>query len=222
MARVILVYGQPASGKTYALRNLDPESTCIIDADTKNALPWRGWKKFFGQDKKNFYPLDDIPTIINWIDKIGNPDKQSKIRTLVIDGLNTAMNFGKYFNADRSYQGWADLGKSILQIVRHAKAARDNLDVIINAHVEVADPNNPNAIDRIKTPGKMVSDVGIESLLLYVFYAKKVDGKYFFETQGNRSSARSPEGCFPEQIPNDIKAIIDTINAYENGDNEND
>ena len=106
MARVILVYGQPASGKTYALRNLDPESTCIIDADTKNALPWRGWKKFFGQDKKNFYPLDDIPTIINWIDKIGNPNKQSKIRTLVIDGLNTAMNFGKYFNADRSF--WAN------------------------------------------------------------------------------------------------------------------
>ncbi|MBR2519061.1 MAG: hypothetical protein IKE46_04660, partial [Selenomonadaceae bacterium] len=33
MARVILVYGQPASGKTFALRNLDPETTCIIDAD---------------------------------------------------------------------------------------------------------------------------------------------------------------------------------------------
>lgn len=218
MARVILVYGQPASGKTFALRNLDPETTCIIDADTKHALPWRGWKKFFNNTKKNFYPIDDIPTIIKWIDIIGNPEKQSKIRTLVIDGLNTAMNFGKYFNPDRSYQGWAELGKSILEIVRHAKNVRDNLDVIINAHVEVADPNNPNAVDRIKTPGKMVSDVGIESLLLYVFYAKTVDGKYFFETQPNRSSARTPEGCFDFQIPNDMKFIIDTINAYEQGE----
>ncbi|MBR2519706.1 MAG: AAA family ATPase [Selenomonadaceae bacterium] len=218
MARVILVYGQPASGKTFALRNLDAETTCIIDADAKHALPWRGWKKFYGSDKKNFFAIDDIATIIKWIDIIGNPDKQSKIRTLVIDGLNTAMNFGKYFNPDRSYQGWAELGKSILEIVRHAKNVRDNLDVIINAHVEVADPNNPNAVDRIKTPGKMVSDVGIESLLLYVFYAKTVDGKYFFETQPNRSSARTPEGCFEPQIPNDMKFILDTINAYEQGE----
>lgn len=218
MARVILVYGQPASGKTFALRNLDPETTCIIDADTKHALPWRGWKKFYGREQKNFYAIDELPTIIKWIDIIGNPDKQSKIRTLVIDGLNTAMNFGKYFNPDRSYQGWAELGKSILEIVRHAKNVRDNLDVIINAHVEVADPNNPNAVDRIKTPGKMVSDVGIESLLLYVFYAKTVDGKYFFETQPNRSSARTPEGCFEPQIPNDMKFIIDTINTYEQGE----
>ncbi|MBQ3435074.1 MAG: ATP-binding protein, partial [Selenomonadaceae bacterium] len=73
-------------------------------------------------------------------------------------------------------------------------------------------------IDRVKTPGKMVSDVNVESLLLYVFYAKNDDGKYYFETQGNRSSARSPEGCFPPTVPNDIKAIIDAIDAYDKGE----
>lgn len=218
MARVILVYGQPASGKTYSLRNLDPASTIIIDADTKGALPWRGWKKNFSVANKNFYAIDDIPTITDWIQKIGDPSKNSKCRTLVIDGLNSAMSFGKYFNPDRSFQGWAELGKSILSLVRAAKRARDDMDIIITAHVEVADPNAPTSIDHIKTPGKMVSDVNIESLLLYVFYAKVVDGDYFFETQGNRSSARSPEGCFPPTVPNDIKAVIDTINIYDQGE----
>lgn len=220
MARMILVIGQPAAGKTFSLRNLDPDTTVIIDADTKGALPWRGWKQSFNKERKNFYSFNSIPKIIEWIDKIGAEDTTAKhVKTLVIDGLNTAMSFAKYFSTDRSYQGWFSLGQSILNIFRHAQAARDDLDIIINAHVTVADPNSPAAIDRIKTPGKMVEDVGVESLLLYVFYAKAVDGDYFFETQGNRSSARSPEGCFPPTVPNDIKAVIDTINRYDKGEN---
>ena len=219
MARVILVYGQPASGKTFALRNLDPETTCIIDADKKGALPWRGWKKFYGEDKKNFYPIRDLQTIIKWIDIIGNPEKQTKIRTLVIDGLSTAMGFAKAFLSDKSYHGWEELGKTILSVVDHAKDARKDLDVILIAHVTVADPNAPTDIDRIKTPGKMAdSTAHMESLVINAFYAKCVDGKYFFETQGNRSSARSPEGCFDFQIPNDMKFIIDTLNTYDQGD----
>ena len=218
MARVIMVIGQPAAGKTFALRNLDPTTTVIIDADTKGALPWRGWKKQYNDERKNFYAIDDLNDIIRWIDIIGNPDKQSRIKTLVIDGLNSAMSFASYFNPDQSFQGWRTLGQTILNIFRHAKSARKNLDIIINAHVAIADPNSATDIDHIKTPGKMVDKIGAESLLLYVFYAKCVDGEYFFETQGNRSSARSPEGCFPPTVPNDIKAVIDTINAYDEGE----
>lgn len=218
MARVILVYGQPAAGKSYSLRNLDPNSTVIIDADTKGALPWRGWKKNFSVTNKNFYKLDDINKITSWVAKIGDPNKESKIRTLVIDGLNSAMSFAQHFNPDRSFQGWADLGRSILTLIRTAKNARDDLDIIITAHVEPADPNSPTSIDHIKTPGKMIDKIGLESLLLYVFYAKCDDGNYFFETQGNHSSARSPEGCFPPTVPNDIKAVIDTINIYDQGE----
>ena len=121
MARVILVYGQPASGKTYALRNLDPSSTVIIDADTKGALPWRGWKKNYSSANKNFYKLDDLGKIVNWIEKIGDPSKESKIRTLVIDGLNSAMSFAQYFNPDPSFNGWRVLGQTILTLIRTAK-----------------------------------------------------------------------------------------------------
>lgn len=218
MARPILIYGHPAAGKSYAFKTLNPDTTVILDVDNKGALPWRGWKQHFGTDKKNFYGIDDLTTIISWIDKIGNPNKESKIRTLVIDGFNSVMSYGKYFNPDRSFQGWNDLGQKILNVVRHAKAARSDLDIIIIAHVEIADPNASNSIDRIKTPGKMVADVGLESQVLNAFYAKVDDGKYFFETQGNYSSARSPEGCFPPTVPNDIKAIIDAINIYDQGE----
>lgn len=54
---------------------------------------------------------------------------------------------------------------------------------------------------------------------LYVFYAKiDKDGNHFFETVPLNSTARTPEDCFPPTIPNDFKLIIDTINAYENGE----
>lgn len=220
MARLILVYGQKATGKTYALRNLDPNFTVIIDGDTKNALPWRGWKKYWGKDKKNFYPIDDIPTITDWVEKFGDINSTRKdVKTLVIDGFNSVMSYAKYFNTERSFQGWANLGQSILNLIRCAKKTRDDLNIIIIMHVETADPNSPTSQDHIKTPGKMVGEVGLESLALYVLYAKCVDGEYFFETQNNNSSARSPEGCFPPQIPNDMQAVIDAIDAYDKGDN---
>ena len=47
MARPILVYGHPASGKSFALKTLNPDNTIILDVDCKGALPWRGFKKVY-------------------------------------------------------------------------------------------------------------------------------------------------------------------------------
>jgi hypothetical protein len=46
-----------------------------------------------------------------------------------------------------------------------------------------------------------------------------VDGQYLFETQANFSTAKSPMGLFSEKtIPNDITAVIQAIEEYENGE----
>lgn len=218
MSRVILIYGQPASGKSYSLRNLDPQTTVIVDADSKGALPWRGWKKGFSIDNKNFASVDDLVKINATIKKIGRDEEYRHIKTLVIDGFNTAMTMAEVFNSDKSFAKWTELAQNVLLIAQIAKKQRSDLTIVFTAHVEVADPNTAGAIDKIKTPGKQIERINFESLFLYVFYAKSVDGKYIFETQPNRSSARTPEGLFPREIPNDLAYIINQIELYEEGE----
>lgn len=218
MSRVILVYGQPAAGKSYSLRNLDPKTTFILDADTKGALPWRGWKKNYSSN--NFRPVDDLDKILTAIKTVGAKDNNyAHIKTLVIDGLNTAMVMAEVFSADKSYNKWTELGQKILRIIQVAKRQRADLTIVITAHVDNADPTVDNAIDKVKTPGKMIDKIAMESLLLYVLYAKAIEGEYFFETQPNHSSARSPEGCFETKIPNDMQLVINKIESYESGEN---
>lgn len=219
MSRLIIIYGQPAAGKTYSLRNLDPASTVIFDCDTKHSLPWRGWKKNFNVNNTNFYSTDDLDWIVASIKRIGMADtKSSHIKTVVIDGFNTILTEMDVLNPDKSFNKWDQIATNVFQFIQTLKKQREDLTLILNAHVETSDPNIRNGVDKIKTPGKKLEKIGIESLVNYVFYAKAVDGEYFFETGPIQSSARSPEGCFPPKIPNDLAAAIAQIEKYEMGE----
>lgn len=44
MSRLICVMGESGSGKTTAMRNLDPKSTYYIDCDGKG-LAWKDWQE---------------------------------------------------------------------------------------------------------------------------------------------------------------------------------
>ena len=57
MARVIGVMGESGSGKTTSMRNLPPEQTFYIDCD-KKGLNWKGWRKQYNSDKKNYWSSD--------------------------------------------------------------------------------------------------------------------------------------------------------------------
>lgn len=224
MARPILVYGHPASGKSFAFKTLDPAKSIIFDVDNKGALPWRGFKKDYNAERKNFLSVPTLDKIFNSIKKIDADDAYKHISVIGIDGFNNALLreqafYDDWHNPKNPYEKYAELAKKTLRIVNLAQSMRDDLTVIFTAHVDCADSFNPNDVDHMATPGKQLSDkMKIEGNFLYVFYAKvDQDGNHFFETLPNNSTARSPEGCFPPTIPNDFQLVIDTINKYENG-----
>ena len=224
MARPILVYGHPASGKTFAFKTLDPDKTIIFDVDQKGALPWRGSKKMYSAAKKNFFSIPTLDVIYNSIKKISTDDNYKHITVIGIDGFNNAMIreqtfYDEWNNTKNNFEKYQELPKKVLRIINLAQNMRDDLTIIFTAHVKCADPYSPTDVDQLLTPGKQLRDsMKIEGNFLYVFYAKvDKDGNHFFETVPINSTARSSEGCFPPTIPNDFKYIIDTINAYENG-----
>ena len=228
MARLILIYGQPASGKSYSLRNLDAASTVIIDADKKGALPFRGSRKAYSKDKKNYFQMNTLDTIIATVRNIGSKPENDYIKNVVIDGLNNAMidekvNYGKRNNTRNGFEKFEAIRDKVYNLINSAQDLRDDLTVIFTAHVATADPYVDTDVDKIFTPGKALEkEIKVESKFLYVFYAK-VDVEenqrvFYFETVPNKSTARAPEGCFNDRIPNDVAAAIEIIKAYEEGE----
>ena len=49
---LIYIIGEPGSGKTTSIRNLDPETTVILSPNAK-PLPFRGANKMYNKEKKN-------------------------------------------------------------------------------------------------------------------------------------------------------------------------
>ena len=224
MARPILVYGQPASGKSFAFKSLNPDTTIILDVDCKGALPCRGFKKAYNAERKNFFSVDTLDKIFNSIKKISSDDNYKHISVIAVDGLNNALAneqafYDEWHNPKNPYEKFSELAKKTKRIIKLAQNMRDDLTVIFTAHVECADSYAPGDVDHLLTPGKQLKEkFRIEGSFLYVFYAKiDKDGNHFFETLPNNSTARTPEGCFPPTIPNDFQFILDTIVTYENG-----
>ena len=88
MANVICIAGESGSGKTTSLRNLNPLETYIIDAD-KKGLSWRGWKKQYSLEQKNYYAKDEPKSVLETINDIN--ERRQEIKTLVIDTIGSIM-----------------------------------------------------------------------------------------------------------------------------------
>lgn len=88
MAKIIGIMGESGSGKTTSMRNLDPKSTFYIDCD-KKGLSWKGWKKQYSTELKN-YVHTDLQTDVIGILKVIN-EGRPHIKTVVVDTLNGIM-----------------------------------------------------------------------------------------------------------------------------------
>ena len=215
MSRVICVAGESGSGKTTSLRNLDPKTTYIIDADRKG-LSWKGWKAQYNKENKNYIQTSDIPTITKLLDGINT--KATHIKVAVIDTINTIMIDDEMARMkEKGYDKWQDLATSVWDLVSNAHLYRDDLTVVFMAHTQTERDDSGFYFTRIKTSGKKLDKIVLESKFTTVLIAKCVDGKYIFETQSKNSTAKSPMGLFDTfEIENDMKIIIEKMEEYEN------
>jgi len=92
---------------------------------------------------------------------------------------------------------------------------RDDLTVVFVAHTQTDRDDNGYLFTRIKTSGRKLDKITLESKFTTVLIAKCVDGNYVFETQANNSTAKSPMGLFEtREIPNDIAEVIKALNEF--------
>ena len=214
MSRALLVYGDSGSGKTTSLRTLNPERTFIVDADRKG-LSWKGWKKQYNGEKKNYVQTSKVATIESIYQKMQG-EWADKFDTLVIDGLSTIMVDDEMARAkERGFDKFVDLAQCVWNVVSDAHLLRDDLTVVFIAHSITEHDESGYMWTHVKTGGRKLDKIVLESKFTTVLWAKCLDGQYVFETAADHSTAKAPMGCFEKTIPNDMQMVIEGLKKYE-------
>lgn len=213
MSKVICIAGESGSGKTTSMEKLNPDETYYIDAD-KKGLSWKGWKQQYNAEKKNYFATDfpnDVEKIIKGIN-----GKRPEIKFIVIDTLNGIMIGDEMRRSkEKGYDKWMDLATSVWNIVDSAYTFRDDLTIIFICHTQTERTDDGYQFTRIKTSGKKLDKISLESKFTTVLLAKAIDGKYVFETRANKSTAKTPKGAFEtDTIPNDITIVLEALKDY--------
>lgn len=214
MARVIGVIGESGSGKTTSCRNLDPATTYYIDCD-KKGLSWKGWREQYNLQNKNYYATN-VPTLVLEILKKVNEDPDRRIKTVVIDTINGVMVAEEMRNAKvQGYGKWTDLAQYVWEIFEYALSMKDDITVIILAHSITDTDDNGIVFTHIRTNGRKLEKIVLESKLTTVLLADCKDGEYIFHTKPDRSTVKTPIGAFAQdEIPNDIVEVIKALEEY--------
>jgi hypothetical protein len=228
MSNVICIAGESGSGKTTSCRNLDPATTYYIDCD-KKGLSWKGWKDQYNPQKQNYLRTDFQSIVLKalrWIngqalDQSGNLIKDEKgtglkYKAVVIDTLNGIMVSDEMRRTkEKGYDKWMDLASSIYDIIDYALTMRDNVTVIFVAHTQTERDDNGYSFTRIKTSGKKLDKITLESKFSTVLLARCIDGRFVFETKANNSTAKSPMGLIEAaEVDNDIVPIIKALDEF--------
>jgi RecA/RadA recombinase len=215
MARVIGIMGESGSGKTTSMRNLDPKTTFYIDCD-KKGLSWKGWRNAYSLEKKNYYVTDYVSIVDQLLDKINSDEQTKHIKTVVIDTLNGLMVADEVRRMkEKGYDKWQDLAQCVWNLLDKLYTLRDNLTVIIICHSQTQKEDDGYTFTRIKTSGKKLDKLNVESKLTTVLYATVKDGQYVFQTHANNSTAKTPLGAFEDdEIDNDIVKVLAALKDY--------
>lgn len=129
---------------------------------------------------------------------------------------------------EKGYEKFTQIAKHYYDMLKTALNLRDDLKVIVISHIENAgDTMNPQY--KLKTTGKMLDNtINVDGLFTYLLYTELVESEngdieYVFRTNTikGEDTCKTPLGCFKElYIPNNLQLVVETIDRYNNGDEE--
>ena len=226
MSKVIGVMGESGSGKTTAMRNLPKDETFYIDSD-KKGLNWRGWKSDFVNvsiDKPEpnrgcYYRSDSFSAVAGALRKINESNNFKHIKYVVIDTINGLMVAEEMrilaMTSGDKRSAWTDLATNGWEIINLALTLREDLTVIILCHSETISDDNGIIRTRIKTNGRKLEKLVLESKMTTVVWSVRQDGKYKFILSADGSTCKVPLGAFEtDECENDIMIIIKALEDY--------
>ena len=219
-SKLIGIVGSTGTGKSTAIKHLDPKETYIINV-AKKELPFKGSEKLYNTENKNYKEVDDANEISRLLKVIS--EKAPHIKNIIIEDSNYIMGFNMVAKATEvGFTKFSILAKDMVELFRTARTLRDEITVFYITHPETIEDGGEIIGYKIKTAGKLIDNqVLLEGLLtvcLYTLVEESKDGTASYNFVTNRFKklpAKSPDGMFDElKIPNDLQFVVNKVNEY--------
>jgi len=216
MSTATLVLGESGSGKSTALRNMDPAKTLLIQA-LRKPLPFPNaahWTVFSEANKAgNIFVTDKTPEIMTLM-------QRTQRKVIVLDDAQYVMTNEFMRRSDeRGYDKFTEIGRHFWDVLMLANALPSDVRVYILSHSDQSD----TGLTRIKTIGKMLNEKitpeGMFTIVLrclVVAGIEDVSARYVLATHNSGSdTVKSPMGMWEaDHIPNDLAAVDKRICEY--------
>lgn len=209
MALPVLVIGRSGSGKTYSLKNFKPEEVGVISVE-KGRLPFKSDIKVVRI--KKFDSADASPAQINvarysWIMEV---IKMSKSKSIVIDDSQYLLANELFDRAnEKGYDKFTNMAANFRDLIHFVNELEDDDKIVYFLHHSELDGDGR---EKVKTIGRMLDEkLCVEGCFDIVLYCQ--DQKFFTQSNG-QSVAKTPEGMFELEIPNDLKLVDTAIREY--------
>lgn len=251
MSRLIFILGESGTGKSSSIappenaswslyekaedenphQALDYNSTFVINIQSAKDLPFRGSRKMYNKENRNYAETSDTDTILTILDKI-DKDPNARIKTVIIDDFQYQMSFQMYEDLGNKSLNWdryKEYSLNWFKIFDKAKNMRSNVNVYILSHSENKKAPGGEVERGMKTIGSMTDTIlvpeGLATVLLYSHVAapSKVTKEklipaseyYFVTNRWNTYPAKSPAGMFSSiLVPNSISFVNQAIEKY--------
>lgn len=202
MGTVVFILGRTGTGKSYSMRDFDPEKIGVINVQGK-ILPFRNGAKFLTAD------TDDPTQILQALEVMAKSRK-----TIVIDDFQYLMGNEFMRRAfERGYDKFTEIARHAWDVVDKVRTLPNDVIVYILCHTDT----DTEGIERLKTIGKLLDEkIFLEGMSTIVLKTNVSDGQYTFLTQNNgKDTVKSPAGMFPSYaIENNLKYVDEKIRNY--------
>ena len=213
-----LIIGKSGSGKTYSLKNCDPDKFGVISVE-KGRLPFKSAIKVAkipkalrnpdGTELASYSQMNraKYAWLMNVIQKSG------KVKSIVVDDSQYLMVNEMFDRAsEKGYDKFTDIAKNFRDLIHFINdSVPEDVIVYFLHHSETG----ADGREKCKTIGKMLEEkLTIEGMFDVVIYC--ADHKFY--TQANEiSTAKTPEEMFEDiEIPNDLVFVDKAIRDYWN------
>lgn len=211
MSIASMILGEPGSGKTTSIRNLDPERVLLIQCLPK-PLPFRcDWQPFDKATGTGTVITTDSSSEICAL--IRGAAGWKKPVVVLDDAQYLLCNEFMRRSAEKGYDKFTQMARHGWDVVMAACGSDPRVRVYMLWHCQTDDAGNTRA----KTVGRMLDEkVFLEGMVSIVLRSMRKDREYIFRTQTTGAdTCKSPIGLFAsEEIPNDIAAVDAAIRDY--------
>lgn len=226
MSHLVVILGATGSGKSTSIKNLNPQETVILALKALDKdLPFKGSRKLYNKENKNYFALKDYNEILTYMESISN--NATGVHNIVLEDATYIMRT-EFFDrsAERGFDKYNELADHFRRIIAKGSTLRNDINVFMMLHTDSVEEDGNVVGYKASTVGKLLDKMynPLESVTITLFCQPKYDDKgnpqFGFYTKKRKVGsveipAKSPEGMFEEEfIPNDLNYVIEKMNEY--------